>query len=43
VTAAILAAKELGAKTAERILYQTSGDTSGKYDEVVGYAGLRIA
>lgn len=43
VTAAILAAKELGAKKAERILYQTSGDTSGKYDEVVGYAGLRIA
>ncbi len=41
-TAAILAAKELGAKKAELIRYQTSGDTSGNYDEVVGYAGLRI-
>jgi hypothetical protein len=42
-TAAILAAKELGAKKAELIRYQTSGDASGNYDEVVGYAGLRIA
>lgn len=41
-TAAILAAKELGAKKAELIRYQTSGDASGNYAEVVGYAGLRI-
>lgn len=41
-TAAIRAAKELGAKKAELIRYQTSGDTSGNYNEVVGYAGLRI-
>jgi len=41
-TAAVLAAKELGAKKAELIRYQTSGETSGDYDNVVGYAGLRI-
>jgi len=41
-TAAILAAKELGAKKAELIRYMNSGDTSGDYGQVVGYAGLRI-
>jgi AmmeMemoRadiSam system protein B len=41
-TAAILAAKELGARKAELVRYQTSGDASGDYDQVVGYAGLRI-
>jgi len=40
--AAIVAAKSLGAKKAELIRYQTSGETTGDYDEVVGYAGLRI-
>lgn len=40
--AALLAAKALGAKKAELIQYQTSGETSGDYDHVVGYAGLRI-
>lgn len=40
--AAIMAAKSLGAKKAELIRYQTSGETTGDYDEVVGYAGLRI-
>jgi AmmeMemoRadiSam system protein B len=42
VTAAIVAAKELGAKKAELIRYMTSGDASGDYSHVVGYAGLRI-
>lgn len=40
--AAIAASKELGASHAELIKYQTSGDVSGDYNEVVGYAGLRI-
>ena len=35
----IVAAKELGAKKAKLIDYKTSGDTSGDYSSVVGYAG----
>jgi hypothetical protein len=38
----IVAAKELGAKKAELVKYQTSGDTSGDYSAVVGYAGIII-
>ena len=34
------AVKELGAKKAELIKYQTSGDSSGDYSAVVGYAGI---
>lgn len=41
-TAVILAAKKLGARRAELVLYRTSGDASGDYDQVVGYAGLRL-
>jgi AmmeMemoRadiSam system protein B len=41
-TAALVAAKALGAKKAELIKYATSGDRTGDYREVVGYAGLRI-
>ncbi len=41
-TAVLLAARMLGARKAELVLYQTSGDASGDYDRVVGYAGLRI-
>jgi len=40
VAVMISAAKELGAKTAELVKYQTSGDTSGDYSSVVGYAGI---
>jgi len=36
-------AKQLGAKTAKLIKYQTSGDTSGDYSAVVGYAGIIIS
>jgi MEMO1 family protein len=36
----ITAAKELGSRKAELIKYQTSGDTSGDYSSVVGYAGI---
>jgi AmmeMemoRadiSam system protein B len=42
-TAAIVASNELKAKKAELIKYQTSGDVSGDYSKVVGYAGIRIA
>ncbi len=38
----IYAAKELGAKEAELVRYQTSGDVTGDYNSVVGYAGVII-
>ena len=41
-TSAIVASKELGAEGAELIKYQTSGDVTGDFNEVVGYAGIRI-
>ena len=42
-TAAVLfAALGLGATKAELVRYQTSGDASGDYSQVVGYAGVRI-
>jgi AmmeMemoRadiSam system protein B len=40
--AALVAARELGASRAEIVKYQTSGDTTGDYSQVVGYAGIRI-
>ncbi|MBT9161237.1 MAG: AmmeMemoRadiSam system protein B [Dehalococcoidia bacterium] len=42
VVSLICAAKELGAQEAELVRYQTSGDTSGDYRSVVGYAGIII-
>jgi AmmeMemoRadiSam system protein B len=41
-TAALVAARELGAAGAELIQYQTSGDRTGDFSQVVGYAGIRI-
>ncbi len=38
----IVAAKELGARNARLIDYQTSGDATGDYSSVVGYAGIVI-
>lgn len=38
----LVAAKDLGAKRAQLIKYQTSGDASGDYTSVVGYAGIII-
>jgi len=38
----IVAAKETGAREAELVRYQTSGDASGDYSAVVGYAGIII-
>jgi AmmeMemoRadiSam system protein B/AmmeMemoRadiSam system protein A len=36
----IAAAKEMGANTAELVKYMTSGDTTGDFSQVVGYAGV---
>lgn len=42
-TAVLLtAARRLGAVKGELIAYATSGETSGDYDQVVGYAGLLV-
>jgi len=41
-TALLVAARHLGAKEGKLIKYQTSGDRTGDYREVVGYAGLAI-
>ena len=38
--ALISAARELGATRAELVRYQTSGDVTGDYSAVVGYAGI---
>lgn len=40
--AALLAARELGASRADLISYMTSGEVSGDYGQVVGYAGMRV-
>ncbi len=42
VASLISAAKELGARGAELVRYQTSGDVTGDYSAVVGYAGIII-
>ena len=39
----LAAAKELGATKARLVKYQTSGDVSGDYVSVVGYAGIIIS
>lgn len=41
-TVMLYAAKELGAKKGTLVKYSNSGETSGNYDEVVGYAGLYV-
>jgi AmmeMemoRadiSam system protein B len=40
--AALVAARALGATRVELVRYATSGERTGDYTEVVGYAGLRI-
>jgi AmmeMemoRadiSam system protein B/AmmeMemoRadiSam system protein A len=42
VVSLIEAAKELGAGKTELVIHQTSGDASGDYAKVVGYAGIII-
>lgn len=38
----LVAAKSLGAKTAELVKYQTSGEVTGDFNAVVGYAGIVV-
>jgi AmmeMemoRadiSam system protein B len=40
IAATLTAAKALGADSGHLLKYATSGDTSGKYDAVVGYASM---
>jgi AmmeMemoRadiSam system protein B/AmmeMemoRadiSam system protein A len=40
VVCLLSAAKELGVSGAELVMYRTSGDTTGDYGAVVGYAGV---
>lgn len=42
ITVMLIACETLGAKKAELLKYATSGDVSGAYDKVVGYASLII-
>lgn len=42
-TAAMVAAKALGAARGRLVQYATSGDVAGDYRQVVGYAGLLMA
>ncbi len=41
-TAALVTAKALGAARGHLVQYATSGDVSGDYEQVVGYAGLLL-
>lgn len=42
-TAAVMvAAQALGAKEGQLVKYQTSGERTGDYQQVVGYAGLLL-
>jgi len=41
-SAALVAAIGLGASGAELVRYRTSGETTGDYAQVVGYAGIRV-
>ena len=42
VTTMLLAAKEMGAKGAHLVKYTTSGEVTGDFDRVVGYAGMIV-
>ena len=41
-TAMLFASKKLGAREASLVKYMTSGDVSGDYNHVVGYAGIIV-
>jgi len=43
VATMLYAARKLGAKESRLVKYMTSGETSGDYDQVVGYAGMIIS
>ena len=42
ITTMLIACKSLGAKKAELLKYATSGDITGMYDQVVGYASVIV-
>ena len=42
ITVMLIVCETLGAKKAELLKYATSGDVSGRYDQVVGYASIII-
>lgn len=42
MTAGLYAARELGATHAELVAYATSGEASGDFEQVVGYAGVLV-
>lgn len=42
VMAMLAACREIGASKAELLKYATSGDTSGNYHQVVGYASVKV-
>jgi AmmeMemoRadiSam system protein B len=42
VTTMLFAARKLGAAEASLVKYMTSGEVSGDYDYVVGYAGVTV-
>ena len=42
IAAMMLAGKHLGAREANVIMYQTSGDATGDNREVVGYAAMEV-
>ncbi|MEP9411378.1 MAG: AmmeMemoRadiSam system protein B [Candidatus Brocadia sp.] len=39
----LVCSKERGARKAELVRYETSGDITGDYDQVVGYAGIMVS
>ena len=43
MTVGLFAALELGATKGELVTYATSGEVSGDYDQVVGYAGVLVS
>ena len=43
ITVMLIACETLGAKKAELLKYATSGDVSGMYDQVVGYASVIVS
>ena len=43
ITVMLIVCETLGAKKAELLKYATSGDVSGMYDQVVGYASLIVS
>jgi hypothetical protein len=43
VVAMLTACKVLGATKTELVKYTNSGDVSGDYDQVVGYAGIVVS